>query len=558
MSRNRAIILVIMVMVCLLVAAAAYLWTSRLMDSLTAYRSPLHLAPPASGQPMGSPITRRVVIVLVDALREDTSRRADVMPFLDELRRRGASAAMHSRPPSYSEPGYTTLFTGAWPDISDGPTLNVDYAQIPAWTQDNLFSAAHRAGLVTAVSSYFWFEKLIPQASVDASYYTPGEDRAADRAVVDAALPWLRAGDAQIALVHLDQVDWAGHHEGGPLDPRWDEAARRADDLLREIAGTLDLERDSLLVVSDHGQIDRGGHGGQDAIVLREPFVLAGAGVRPGRYGDIQMVDVAPTVAALLGAAMPASSQGRVRTEMLELPPGREAAIRDSLRDQQARLAAAYGKAIGREVTVAPSDDPVRSTQPAMTAARAERLKAERLPRVLIALVLVLVPAIALIRLRGRTVAWLLGGALAYVALFDFHYVVLAGWGYSLSSVTGETDLILTVCVGALVALLVAWIGVALGLRIFRRGEQDGRRRAAEITLALALVIVYLLALPVLVSYAVNGLLVTWTLPEFAMVFAGFLSALQAFFVAIGGLALAGVAAGIAWATGRGYRGATA
>jgi len=565
------------IIACLLVAAAAYLWTSRLMDSLTAYRSPLHATPPAPGQPTGSPATRRVVMVLVDALREDTSLRADVMPFLNELRGRGAWATMASRPPSYSEAGYTTLFTGAWPDISDGPTLNADYAQIPAWTQDDLFSAARRAGLRTAVSGYYWFEKLIPQASVDASFYTPGEDRAADRAVVDAALPWLRAGDAQVALIHLDQVDWAGHHEGGPRDPRWDLAARRADDLLREIAATLDLSRDTLLVVSDHGQIDRGGHGGQDPVVLREPFVLAGAGVRPGRYGDVQMVDVAPTAAALLGASIPASSQGRVRTEMLELPPGRETAIRDSLRDQQARLAAAYTAAIGREAAVAPSEDPVSSTQAGMAAARAARLSAERLPRALIALILAVLPAIALYRLRGRAVAWLIGGALAYVALFNLCYVALAGWGYSLSSVTSEADLLLTVGGCALLALLIAWIGVALGLGIFRRsgegrrqriaptdgeprriGPSGGLRRAAEITLALALVIVYLLALPFLLSYAVNGLLVTWTLPDFAIVFAGFLSALQALFVAIGGLLLAGVAAGVAWAIGRGHGAAPA
>ena len=115
------------------------------------------------------------------------------MPFLNELRGRGASATMHSRPPSYSEPGYSTLLTGAWPDLSDGPTINLDYEAIPTWTQDDLVSAVHRADLKTAVAGYYWFERLIPQAAVDASFYTPGEDAAADRAVVDAALPWLRS-----------------------------------------------------------------------------------------------------------------------------------------------------------------------------------------------------------------------------------------------------------------------------------------------------------------------------------------------------------------------------
>ncbi len=226
-SPNRAVLAA--AIACVLAAAGGTVWAARLMESLGAYRSPLHATAPESGGATGTPLARRVVIVLVDGLREDTARRAEVMPFLDELRRSGAWATMHSRPPSYSAPSYTTLFTGAWPDISDGPALNVDYEQIPAWTQDDLFSAAHRAGLRTAVSGYYWFERLIPQASVDVGFYTAGEDHAADRTVVDAALQWLRTGDAHLVLVHLDQVDYAGHHEGGPRDPRWDQAAGRVD-----------------------------------------------------------------------------------------------------------------------------------------------------------------------------------------------------------------------------------------------------------------------------------------------------------------------------------------
>ncbi|HEX9028622.1 MAG TPA: alkaline phosphatase family protein, partial [Anaerolineales bacterium] len=295
------------VLVCLLLAAGAYFWATGLLDSLYAYRSPLHSQPPAPGAAIGTPAARRVVFVLIDALRNDTSLKPDVMPFLNELRQNAAFATMHSRPPSYSEPGYSVLLTGAWPDLSDGPTINLDYDQIPTWTQDNLFSAAHRAGIKTAVSGYYWFEKLIPQSAVDLSFYTPGEDKVADRQVVDAALPWLRQDSAQLVLIHIDQVDYAGHHEGGPIDPRWDAAARRADDLLREIAATLDLSKDVLFVCSDHGQIDRGGHGGQDPITLIEPFVLAGAGIQPGQYPDVQMVDVAPTLAALLGTNIPAT-----------------------------------------------------------------------------------------------------------------------------------------------------------------------------------------------------------------------------------------------------------
>lgn len=49
-------------------------------------------------------------------------------------------------------------------------------------------------------------------------------------------------------------------------------------------------------------------------------FALAGAGVRPGvAPQDPRHVDVAPTIAALLGIEPPAGSQGRVLDEALRL-----------------------------------------------------------------------------------------------------------------------------------------------------------------------------------------------------------------------------------------------
>ncbi len=530
------------IVACLLLAGGAYFWATGIMDSLYAYRSPLRDSPPSPGPPLGEPITGRVVFVLIDALRVDTSLRPDVMPFLNELRQQGAWATMHSRPPSYSAPSYSVLLVGAWPDVSDGPAMNLDYEEIPTWTQDDLVSAAHRAGLRTAVSGYNWFEKLIPQTSVDASFYTSGEDRVADREVVDAALPWLRDGEYQFVLIHLDQVDYAGHYEGGPLDPRWDAAAGRADGLLREIAAALDMTQDTLFVCSDHGHIDQGGHGGQDPIVLLEPFVLVGAGVRPGQYGDVNMVDVAPTLAAILGANIPASSQGHVLTEMLDLTQDQLTVIRSALEVQQRQLVNLYQAAIGRQVTVRPGEDPVAAHQFALEAARTARLNAERLPRAVLALAIVLVPAAVIFRKWGHGLAWLVGGAVLYGVVFNVRYAVLDSRTYSLSSVTSADGLIQYCAITALIALVISWLVSSLGLKVFRRGP----RRAGELVLGLTLVTVYLLSLPVLWSFALNGATITWTLPEMGSTFLAFIALIQILLVAALGVVLTGLTALIA------------
>lgn len=524
---------------CLLLAAGAYFWATGMLDSVYSFRSSLKDDPPAPGEPLGRPLARRVVFVLIDALREDTSLDVQVMPFLNDLRRQGAYATMHSRPPSYSAPGYSVLLTGAWPDVSDGPAFNLEYDDIPVFTQDDLFSAAKRAGLKTALSAYNWFEKLVPQTAVDAGFYTAGEDSAADRAVVDAALEWLRDGSYRFVMVHLDQVDYAGHHEGGPRSDNWKAAAHRVDHLLQEIAAELDLEQDALFVSSDHGQIDAGGHGGHDAITLIEPWVLVGAGVQPGHYGDVEMVDVAPTLAALLGANIPASSQGRVRTEMLALEPAQLAAIESAVLAQQTQLLAKYQAAIGRTAPVEAGRDVVAAHQSAMSEARQARLNLERAPRALLALLAAFLPAALMLNKRGRTLGWMLCAGLLYLLLFNLRYAVIDGRTYSLSSVTGQDELILYVGSTALFALLVSWLVLTAGLKLYRAGS----RRAMEVTLGFILAAIYLLSLPVILSYALNGGTVVWTLPDFPSTFLAFISMVQILFVGVLALPLAGAAA---------------
>ncbi len=75
---------------------------------------------------------------------------------------------------------------------------------------------------------------------------------------------------------------------------------------------------------------------------------------------------------------------------------------------------------------------------------------------------------------------------------------------------------------------------------------QAGPRRAAETSLGFVFLTIYLLALPILVSFAVNGILVTWTLPEFYTSYLALLSLIQWIFVAALGLLLAGAAGLIA------------
>ncbi len=523
-------------------AIGAYIWATTIMDSLTEFRSPFSDSPPAPGEALGEALTGRVVIILVDALREDTARNAEVMPFLDSLRQQGAWATMNSHPPSFSAPGWTTILTGAWPDINDSQPINPpDDDSVRPISQDTIFTAASRSGFQTAVSGHAWFESMLANANVDTGFYTIEDDNAADIQVVDNAKLWLREGSYQLILIHLDQVDYAGHYQGGPLNPNWNAAAARVDSLIDEIFAQLDLDKDTVIILSDHGQIDRGGHGGQDAITLIEPFIMVGNAVAPGKYADIQMIDVAPTVAALLGTNLPASSQGQVLTEMLNLTAGQSEKIAAAEVDQQEGLLTNYLAAIDESPSTQGTTATFNELRAAMETARTDRLTRERIPRGILALVFALIPAGFLLKKRDTHLLWLFFGAVLYGLVFNLIYV-LAGRTYSLSSATSANDVIISTAEYSGAAMLIGWLVIALIRRVFSRSPSE----AARWTLSLTLMILYTLLLPVLWNYFRNGAVVTWTLPEMGSMFLGFLSILQGLYISIFGLVFAAVSALIA------------
>jgi hypothetical protein len=518
-----------------LISFASIFWVISLPKSIETYRSPLADTPPKPGLALGNPLTRRVVIVLIDALRYDTSTNATIMPFLYSLRQNAAYAVMHSQSPSFSEPGWATILTGAWPDINDSQIFNPpDVSSARAFTQDDIFTAAHRAGLITAVSGYAWFKDMLRNSEVDTGFYTLGEDSAADTSVVNNATPWLTA-NYQLILIHLDQVDYAGHHEGGPTSSNWNAAATRSDILLSQIVGKLDLNQDTLLVISDHGQIDQGGHGGPDPITLIEPFILTGAGIFPGNYENVNMVDVAPTLAVLLGTNIPASNQGHVLINMLAINPEQNATIQNALITQQTQLLSTYLKAIDSPGIVGGGEF-VSAIQTAMKQAELTRKGSERVWRNVLAAFLAILPGYMLFLRKGNKALWLMGGAMIYVILFHLRYAIIDGRTYSLASIESAYWLISYVGITSFIALLLGWIVPMLGLNAF----SSGGRKTINTTLNYVWVTIYFLALPILFNFAINGVVVSWSLPEWYTLFIGFLSLIQVLFVALLGLLLLG------------------
>jgi hypothetical protein len=538
---KKSLWLVLGIIGLVIIVGGVGIWAFQLINSIYTYRSPIANTPPAAGEPLGASITHRLVFVLIDGERLDTSLDAAVMPTLAHLRDIGAYAAMHSQAPSFSEGSYTVLLTGARPYLDDGPAFNADYPDVWTFTQDNLFTDAHRAGLKTAISGYYWFEKLVPQDAVTDHFYTPGEDRIADDDVFAAALPWLQAGQDQFILIHLDQVDYAGHHEGGAKAPAWNAASMRVDDILNKIVATLDLSKDTIFICSDHGHVNAGGHGGADPTALLEPFIIAGAGIKPGNYGDVEMVNVAPTLAAILGTNIPASSQGRVLTEMLDLPATTLTNVATDTKLQQAHLLETYVAAIGKPLKngVDLSLSTVADFQKTLEGIRSNKLLGERIPRAVLAGLLFAGTVVWFLKFAGKKSSFLALLMVANLAIAVIGYGIMTKWIYSFSTLTGQTQMILFSACIALVASVGLWLVYMLIQKAFKAGALSSAFSSEGVTWSLLLVV----AIPMLINVTLNGFLPTWTLPNISVSFIGLLSMLQLVMLSLFGLILIGVSA---------------
>jgi hypothetical protein len=302
---------------------------------------------PVVDDPHTPRLARRVFLAVIDGLRLDRSYE---LTFLDELRRRGVDSEASSHYPTWSRPNYVSILTGVPPDAS-GVRTNHHAAPVQL---DSLMDRARAGGLKVATATDY---DVLPQMFLrrrgapgpgpepfdldsEPSLALDSIGRPVAQAGVrspDAELaspfddaryaPWpggfseagsaLVAGDADLVVLLVGAVDAAGHLRGGD-SPEYRAAAATADRALARVLARTDLSQDAVIVTSDHGHTSRGGHGGIEPEVVTVPLIAAGAGIRRGATAiDARLIDIAPTVAALLGLPAPGHGLGRTLTELV-------------------------------------------------------------------------------------------------------------------------------------------------------------------------------------------------------------------------------------------------
>ncbi|WP_371495268.1 alkaline phosphatase family protein [Kitasatospora sp. NBC_00374] len=264
---------------------------------------------PYKGLPNGTKQAKTLVIG-IDGTRYDKLLAADA-PNLKGLIAGGMTATgnLYADPlaPTLSGPGWSTIATGVWPDkhgVKDNTFAGSHYDLYPDLAT-RLETAAPTASTLVVAS---WSPVADTVFNGRADLRIPEADNDT-RTAADAA-DYLRNGNPDTTFLHFDQVDEAGHGYGG-ASPQYMAAIHSVDGLVGQVVQAVKARpgyaaEDWLIVVTtDHGHTDAGGHGGNSANE-RQTFVVAdGAGFTPGSTRqDVKPVDIAPTVLKHEGVAI--------------------------------------------------------------------------------------------------------------------------------------------------------------------------------------------------------------------------------------------------------------
>lgn len=294
------------------------------IDALNRRDVALARTAPAPG-PSHPAITRRVVLVVVDGL---AAWAAAPLPELGRLRSIGAHAVAHSHRPSLSRPNYVSILSGV-PPVASGVRTNAYYRRVDL---DSLPRRAAAMGLPSAfvTDSASSVATLFRGDFAEVAYTTwDGGLHEATRLAL--------ARDYRLVVLLPSAVDDCAHSRR-MASPACRATAIDVDRYLGEVAAQLDLERDTLIITADHGHVASGGHGGTEAAVLQVPLVMVGAGIVPGAdLGEPGLIDVAPTIAALLGLPAPVHGLGAPLLAGLALPDRVRVAVADATERRVAR-----------------------------------------------------------------------------------------------------------------------------------------------------------------------------------------------------------------------------
>ncbi|MBN3303808.1 PIGG transferase, partial [Amia calva] len=286
------------------------------------------------------PLFKKVVIVLIDALREDFvfgPKGRQYMPYTRHLVERGSahSFVAKARAPTVTMPRIKALTTGSIPGFID-VVMNLNS---PALLEDNLIWQAKNAGKKMVFYGDDTWVRLFPKHFMEhdgTTSFFVSDYTEVDNNVTRHLDTTLKRDDWDILILHYLGLDHIGHLTG-PHSSLIGPKLIEMDDILKKIHTSL-ISKESegslsnlLMLCGDHGMSETGSHGGSSEHEVNTPLVLISPAFKR-KVGfetpqSVEQVDVTPTLSLGLGLPISQNNVGR-----LILPVFEESSLRDRLR----------------------------------------------------------------------------------------------------------------------------------------------------------------------------------------------------------------------------------
>lgn len=280
-----------------------------------------------------------LVLVTLDTVRADRlgayGAAEAVTPALDRLAREGIRFEQVSAQVPLTLPSHATILSGLLPPHHGLRNNGIGtFPDGPQTLATLLAGAGYRTGAFVGafvLDRRFGlgrgFEVYDDEILRDPGAGTVLEAERPGREVMDRALAWLGKDAARPFFLWIHLYDahapyvppspWRERHPGRPYDGEISAVDEQVGRLLQELQQRGLSERTVLAVAADHGE-GLGDHGEQThglllyESTLRVPLLLRGPGLPAGTVirTPVSLVDLAPTLAGLLGRSLPAPAGG--------------------------------------------------------------------------------------------------------------------------------------------------------------------------------------------------------------------------------------------------------
>ena len=250
----------------------------------------------------------KVILISIDGMRSDAALTCG-SPYVQEMMKIGSYALdAQTVMPSVTLPCHMSMFHSVGPE-RHGTTTNTYAPQVRP-----VSGLAEQIKIIGGLNAMFYgWEPLRDLARPGSMTWTSlirtyVEDRV-DDVITDKALACIEKHHPDFVFLYMPKTDAVGHDIGWMTDAYMKQVAAAIENVRRVVeaaGGEYDI-----LVTADHGGHDRS-HGADLPEDMTIPMFFIGRSFAPGRaIENVSILDLAPTIAKIMGAPIPREWEGK-------------------------------------------------------------------------------------------------------------------------------------------------------------------------------------------------------------------------------------------------------